>query len=169
VHQISLKIPPFTKNITRGKQNIPAVPQRPNPALKIVDPLLISATASSALAYTFDLERSIVGARLSFNSTSSTALLPPALTSLMKPRENVNVAATPARLLFNAILAVARGSCARNKALEDEGSIAERRVHERRVAAIVYVCVGKNSELDLFNLGERREEEEGLIVCIYRK
>jgi hypothetical protein len=42
-------------------------------------------------------------------------------------------------------------------------------VHERRVAAIVYVCVGKNSELDLFNLGERREEEEGLIVMYIQK
>jgi hypothetical protein len=43
-------------------------------------------------------------------------------------------------LLFNAIRAEARGNCVRNKAFEDEGRIAERRVHERRVAAIMCIC-----------------------------
>jgi hypothetical protein len=33
---------------------VPATPQRPNPELRIVDPLLISATAASASLYNFD-------------------------------------------------------------------------------------------------------------------
>ena len=35
----------------------PATPQRPKPELRMVEPLLISSTASSAEAYTFDLGR----------------------------------------------------------------------------------------------------------------
>lgn len=42
----------------------PAVPQRPNPALRMVDPLLISATASSASLKSFDAPRSILGGRV---------------------------------------------------------------------------------------------------------
>lgn len=41
---------------------IPATPQRPNPELKITDPLFRSATASSASLNSFDAPRSIVGA-----------------------------------------------------------------------------------------------------------
>lgn len=37
--------------------NIPAIPQRPNPELNRTEPLLMSATASSALATTFDFGR----------------------------------------------------------------------------------------------------------------
>ena len=44
------------------KECSPAVPQRPNPALRMVDPLLISATASSASLKSFDAPRSILGA-----------------------------------------------------------------------------------------------------------
>lgn len=41
---------------------IPATPQRPNPELRIVDPLLISATTSSAFLNSFEAPRSIFGA-----------------------------------------------------------------------------------------------------------
>lgn len=40
----------------------PATPQRPNPELRIVEPLLISATAASASLNSFDPPRSIFGA-----------------------------------------------------------------------------------------------------------
>lgn len=43
--------------------HVPATPQRPNPELRIVDPLLISATAASASLNSFDPPRSILGAR----------------------------------------------------------------------------------------------------------
>lgn len=41
----------------------PATPQRPNPELRIVDPLLISATAASASLNSLEPPRSILGAR----------------------------------------------------------------------------------------------------------
>jgi hypothetical protein len=43
--------------------HVPATPQRPNPELRIVDPLLISATAASASLYNFEPLRSTLGAR----------------------------------------------------------------------------------------------------------
>jgi hypothetical protein len=42
----------------------PAVPQRPKPALKMVDPLVISATASSALLKIFEAPRAVLGVGL---------------------------------------------------------------------------------------------------------
>ena len=39
------------------KDSIPAVPQRPKPALRIVEPLLTSATALSALSHSFEVLR----------------------------------------------------------------------------------------------------------------
>jgi hypothetical protein len=142
----SSETPHLTKEIkikkTKGTSKyIPAVPQRPKPALKIVEPLLISATASSALSYTFDLERSIFGARLSLPSSASATLL--AFASLIKPRAkgNAAAAAAPARLP-NTTRAVTRGNWvleATNKPLEDTGSSVESRVHERRVAAIMFM------------------------------
>lgn len=54
----------------------------------------------------------------------------------MKPRVNVNPA-TPAVRLLNATRADTRGNCVLSKAFDDEGNNAERRVHERLVAAIV--------------------------------
>jgi hypothetical protein len=47
--------------------NIPAVPHNPKPELRIVEPLFRSATASSALLYTFEAPRTITGAKLSFD------------------------------------------------------------------------------------------------------
>lgn len=49
--------------------SVSATPQRPKPALRIVEPDCTSATASSALSNSFDLDRSIVGA------LSATALM----------------------------------------------------------------------------------------------
>jgi hypothetical protein len=44
------------------EEDPPATPQRPKPELKMVEPLLMSATASSALLYTFELPTILVGA-----------------------------------------------------------------------------------------------------------
>jgi hypothetical protein len=44
------------------EEDPPATPQRPKPELKIVEPLVISATASSALLYTFELPTILAGA-----------------------------------------------------------------------------------------------------------
>lgn len=73
----------------------------------------------------------------------------------------MTVAATPA-LLVRATLAVALGSCARNKALEDEGSNAERRVHERLVAAIVF-CVNVDPRNQNFKMWRKKEERMQLV------
>lgn len=43
---------------------MPAVPHNPNPALRTVDPLLMSATASSAESYSLEVPRDWFGASL---------------------------------------------------------------------------------------------------------
>jgi hypothetical protein len=54
--------------------NAPAVPHNPNPALKIVDPLLISATASSASLKSFDAPLTTAGAGSRFDFVFASCL-----------------------------------------------------------------------------------------------
>ena len=52
----------------RNKDHIPAVPHRPKPALRTTEPLLMSATASSAFLKSLDAPRFGFGARVAWGT-----------------------------------------------------------------------------------------------------
>lgn len=45
------------RSLYEGGYNIPAMPHKPKPELRTVEPLFTSATAASALSYSFDFGR----------------------------------------------------------------------------------------------------------------
>lgn len=109
--------------------DIPAVPQSPNPALRIVLPLSRSATASSASLKILDLPRTILGALVSL---SVPWCVRPFVLSVMKERTLGNAATCHCLLV---VVHAERGKRVLRRPLR---AVADARVNARRDIAIVF-------------------------------